>query len=116
MNSTQNVSHIDLTYVIKSFIYLNTATLSNLNLLTLSLTLPLVCKLNYIQNLTFHILINSRSMHYFINTIFALKYNIFIKLTLYIKLKLFNRLLNCFLIYYIFIQKPNDFKYICYSA
>ena len=75
-------------------IVLNTIILSDLNLLTLSHTLLLICRLDHIQNLTFHALINFGFIHYLINSIFILKHNISTKPNLPVKLKLFNRLLN----------------------
>ena len=54
----------------------------------------MILTLDYIQNLTFHALINSRFTYCFIGTIFALEYNISTNLTLFIELKLFNNLLN----------------------
>jgi len=61
-----------------SLICHNATTLSNINLLILTFTLLLVyiCKLNHIQNLNFHTLVNSRSIYYFVNTAFTNKYNI----------------------------------------
>ena len=88
------MDHVNLICANKSLICLNTTTLSDLNLLILSLTLLLVCKSNYIQNSTFHVLIDSKFIYCFIDTVFALKHNIFTKLTLSIELKLFNRLSN----------------------
>jgi len=88
------MGHIDLAYITMSLIHLNAVTLSDLNSLTLSLTLPLVCKLDYVQKTIFHALMDSKSTHYFINTIFMLKYNISTNLTSFVKLKLFDRLLN----------------------
>ena len=70
---------IDLICANKSPISLNAVTFFNLNLLILSLISPLVCKLDYIQNLTFYTLINFRSMYCFIDTVFALKYKYFHK-------------------------------------
>ena len=86
------MSCIDVVCITTSLICLNITILSNL--LTLPLILPLVYKSDHIQNPTFYALINSRSMHYFINTISTLKYNIFIGLTLSMELKLFGGLLN----------------------
>ena len=88
------MGHINLVYVTISPIHLDSVTLSDLNLLTLSLTLPLVCKLDYIQNSTFYALIDSKSTHCIINTIFILKYNISTNLTSSVELRLFDRLSN----------------------
>jgi len=88
------MGHIDLAYITISLIHLNAVTLSDLNSLTLSLTLPLVYKLDYVQKTIFHALMDSKSTYYFINTIFMLKYNIPTNLTSFVKLKLFDRLLN----------------------
>jgi len=88
------VDYVDLICITKSLIHLNIATFSDLNSLILFLILLLVCKSNYIQNLTFCTLINSEYIYYFINTTFVLKYNIFIKPTLPIELKLFDGLSN----------------------
>ena len=85
------MDYVNLICTNKSLICLNTTTLSDLNLLILSLTLLLVCKSNYIQNSTFHVLIDSKFIYCFIDTAFVLKYSIFIKLTLSVELKLFNR-------------------------
>jgi len=93
-NFTQNMGHIDFIYANKSLICLNTTTFSDLNLLILSLTLLLVCKSDYIQNSTFHIIIDSKFIYCFIDTTFVLKYSILIKLTLSVELKLFNRSSN----------------------
>jgi len=54
-DSAQIVGHIDL-ICITSLIHLNTVVLSDANSLILTLTSSLVCKLDYIQNLTFYIL------------------------------------------------------------
>jgi len=78
----------------KSPICLNTAILSDLNSLTLKLMFLLVYKPDHIQNLTFHVLVNSESTHYFVNTTFIWKYNIPTSPTILVKLKLFNRLSN----------------------
>ena len=51
----------------KSLIYLNTITLFNPNSLTLKLISLLVCKLDYIQNLTFYALVNLEFTYCFIN-------------------------------------------------
>lgn len=91
-DSTQNIDHIDLVYTNISPIHLNTATIFNLNL-HLSLILSLVCKSDYIQNLSFCTFINSESIHCFIDTTFILKYNIPTNPTLPMALKLFDRLL-----------------------
>lgn len=53
--------------------------------------LYLVCKLDYIQNLTFYAFINSESIHCFTDTIFILKYNIPTNPTSPVALKLFDR-------------------------
>ena len=94
IDSAQNIGYINLICAILSLICLNTTTLSSLNLLILPLTLSLVCKPDYIQNLIFHAYINFRSIHCFINTIFVLKYNIPTSPTSPVELKLFNRLPN----------------------
>jgi len=94
MNFVQNVSCINFVYTTTSSICLNTATLFDLNLLTLPLMLPLVCKSDHIQNPIFCALIDSKSTYCFIDTTFAWKYNISINLTLLVELKLFNGLLN----------------------
>ena len=93
-DSIQNVSCINLICITMSPIYFNVATFSNLNSLILLLKLLLVCKLDYIQSSTFHILVSSRFTYHFIDTVYVLKYNISTNLTLSIELKLFNRLLN----------------------
>ena len=84
---------IDLFYVM-SLIYLNTTTLSNLNLLILTLILFLVCKSDHIQNLIFYTLIDSGSIYYFVGTIFTIYIYIPTILILLIKLKLFDGSLN----------------------
>ena len=76
----------------KNLIHLNAIVLSNLNLLTLSLISPLVCRSDHIQNPIFCALIAPRFIHCFINSTFVLKYNILTKPTPPVKLKLFNGL------------------------
>ena len=61
--------YIDLIYAM-SPIYFNAAALSSPKLLILILTLLLVYKLDYIQNLIFYTLVNSSSAYCFVNTIF----------------------------------------------
>ena len=88
------MSYIDVVCVTTSLICFSTTILSNSNLLTLLLISSLVYKLDHIQNPIFYTLIDSRSIYYFINTIFALKYNIFRNSTSPIELKLLDKLLN----------------------
>ena len=80
------MGYSDLVCTNKNLIYLTTAALSNPNSLTLSLTLPLVWKSDYIQDLTFYALVDSESIYYFIDSIFVLKHNVFTKPTPPIKL------------------------------
>jgi len=75
------MGYSDLVCTNKNLIYLTTAALSNPNSLTLSLTLPLVWKSDYIQDLTFYALVDSESIYYFIDSIFVLKHNVFTKPT-----------------------------------
>ena len=88
------MSCIDIVCVTTSLICFSTTILSNPNLLTLPLISSLVYKLDHIQNPIFYALIDSGSIYYFINTIFALKYNIFRNSTSPIELKLLDKLLN----------------------
>ena len=85
-SENQNVGCMNLVYIAKSFIYLNTVALSNTNSLILPLISSLVCKLDHIQNPTFCTLIASRFTYCFINTVFALKYNIPTNLTALVEL------------------------------
>ena len=78
----------------KNYIHFNAIALFNLNSLTFSLISLLVYRSHHIQNLTFHALIDFRSIHYFIDSIFILKHNIPTKPTSSMKLKLFDKSSN----------------------
>jgi len=94
INSVQNIDYINLIYATISLIYLNTTAFSNLNSLTFTLTSPLVYKTDYVQNISFHALIDFVFTYCFINIAFTYKHNILTTLILPIELKLFDRSSN----------------------
>jgi len=98
INSTQTRGHIELVCATISSIYPNTFTLSNLYLLTLFLSLFLVCKLDYIWQVSFYTLINSRFTHCFANFSFVYTHNLLILSVLSVKLYMFDRLSNNFIL------------------
>ena len=75
-------------------IYLNTTAFFNLNSLTFTLTLSLVCKTDYVQNFSFHTLVDFVFIYCLINIVFIYKHNILTTLILSIELKLFDRSSN----------------------
>jgi len=75
-------------------IYLNTTAFSNLNSLTFTLTLSLVCKTDYVQNFSFYTLVDFVFIYCLINIVFTYKHNILTTLILSIELKLFDRSSN----------------------
>ena len=85
------MGHINLICITKSLVHLNTAIISDPNSFILSLISLLICKSDHIQNPTFCALINFGSMYCIT---FILKYSISTKLTLSVKLKLFDGLSN----------------------
>jgi len=95
------VSHINPICVTKSPIYLNTAIISDPNLLILPLISLLICKSDHIQNLIFCVLIDSGPIYCIT---FILKYSIPTKLTLSVELKLFDELLNNIIIEITFLS------------
>ena len=98
INFTQTRGHIEHVCATISSIYFNTFTFSNLYLLTLFLSLFLVYELDYIWQVSFYTLINSRFTYCFANFSFIYAHNLLILYVLSVQLHMFDRLLNNFIL------------------
>jgi len=97
MDFIQIRSHIKLVCVQTSSIYLNTSILFDSYSLTLSLFLSLVCKPDYIWQVSFCTLVNSGSTYYFADFSFIHAHNLLTLSVLSVELYLFNRSSNNFI-------------------
>ena len=70
-DSAQTRSHVELIYATMSPMCLNASTLSNPNSLCISLVSPLACTLDHLQPIPIQTLVDSRSIHCFLDFAFA---------------------------------------------
>jgi len=93
----QTKYHIELVCATMSPIYLNTSTLSDPHLLTLSLFFSLIYRLDHIWQVFFQALVDSGSTHYFPDSLFIHIHDLLTTSIIPVELCLFNGSLNNFI-------------------
>jgi len=93
-DSAQTGSHIELVCATMSPMHLNASALSDPNSLCIPLVSPLVCALNPLQPIPIWTLVDSGSMHCFLDSVFTYEHSLSTTLTLPVELHLFDGTLN----------------------